>query len=224
MKNILWILALCLSAFWLMSTRDVLAQNEANLPAPLKARIEKAQAIRESGSPEQIYLLTDRDIYSAGDTIWLSAWVLTDQTLLPANQSKFLYIDLISPDRQVVQDLVAEIVGGVGNGYFVLSENLLREGIFQICAYTRWNLNFGPEYLFSKTIPVWKKALEAAPPSPGWQIATRGWSNRRVWRRITPEMIADSEQAAASTTQQADPLLLPDVQFRSEERRVGEEC
>lgn len=216
MKNSAWFLILCLWALQPLMTPGIFAQNNDPLPAPLKARIEKAQSIRASGSPEQIYILTDRDLYSAGDTIWLSAWVLTDQTLLPATRSKFLYIDLINPDRQVAQDLVAEIVGGVGNGYFVLSENLDREGIFQICAYTRWNLNFGPEYLFSKTIPVWQKAKEEAPRRSGYQIVVRGMSNRRVWRRITPEMVADAEQAAASATQLADSLLLPDVQFLPE--------
>ncbi len=216
MKSSLRFLSLCIWVFLPVTASELWAQSSDQLPAPLKARIEKAQSIRASGSPEQIYILTDRDLYAAGDTIWLSAWVLSDQTLLPAHQSKLLYIDLINPDRQVSQDLVAEIVGGVGNGYFVLSENLDSEGIFQICAYTRWNLNFGPEYLFSKTIPVWQKTVEEAPRRSGYQIVVRGMSNRKVWRRIDAGSDAGNKQTASKGMQLSDTLLLPDVQFLPE--------
>ncbi len=104
--------------------------------------------------PEKIYLTTDRSYYAAGDTIWLSAWVLNGGTLEPTDKSRMLHVELISPDNSIFRHLVLENAQGVAFGQVVLPAGISGDALFRIRAYTRWSLNFNENYRFEKPIPV----------------------------------------------------------------------
>ena len=143
---------------------NISAQMMAPVPDTLEKKIIETGKTHMTYSPEQIFLFTDRDVYSAGDTIWLNAWLLKNQTLTPEGKSGVLHIDLIDAENKILQDLLIKIENGTGSGTFYLPENLGKEGIFRIRGYTQWNLNFGNEYIFRKNIVVWQKDLTGNSP------------------------------------------------------------
>ena len=191
---------------------SILAQRATPIPDVLDRKITEAARIQTEYSPEQVFLFTDRDIYSAGDTIWLNVWSLAGHSLLPEGKSRIVHVDLIDANNKILQDLLIEIVGGVGSGAFYISENLDKEGIFRIRGYTLWNLNFGNDYVFYKNIPVWKKTDAENNNLKNKKYEAVLVGNRTILKKIrntnTSETLAAPEEE--------EPFLLPDIQFLPE--------
>ena len=103
---------------------------------------------------EKIYLTTDRSMYAAGDTVWISAWVLNAATLEPTDKSRMLHVELIRPDGTILRHLVLETIDGLTFGQLVLPKNVANDALFRLRAYTRWSLNFDESYRFEKNIPI----------------------------------------------------------------------
>ncbi|MDR1155695.1 MAG: hypothetical protein LBL04_13395 [Bacteroidales bacterium] len=104
--------------------------------------------------PEKIYLNTDRNVYSSGDTIWLSGWVLDAGTLLPVSKSRMLHVELIAPDNRIARHVVLDAYQGIAPGQFSLPAGMVSDGLYRLRAYTRWSLNFGKNCRFEKIIPI----------------------------------------------------------------------
>ncbi|MEQ8552654.1 MAG: TonB-dependent receptor plug domain-containing protein [Cyclobacteriaceae bacterium] len=68
--------------------------------------------------------------------------------------SRLLYVGLISPKDEVIQELSLRVDSlGRAFGDFVLIDTL-QSGVYKIRAFTNYQRNFEPEYFFSKTISV----------------------------------------------------------------------
>jgi len=205
---------LCTGFFSSLAT----AQESSRLPAAFTRLFAQEMERQMRYAPEQIHLFTDREVYAAGDTIWLSGWVLNDQTLEPTTHSRRLYVDLISPELKVVQDLVLELVNGTAFGSFVLSQNQARDAFFQLRAYTQWSIHFDSTYSYNGILPVWQKTtgeyLNARPQQ--WKKAWVGMSKHLVWRRIRPEEEGKGEAVAAEDSLAGDSLPFIDVAFLPE--------
>src|SRR4051812_8060919 len=65
---------------------------------------------------EKAYLHTDRDLYARGDTLWFKAYLVNAQNNIPATSSGTLYVDLITPDAQVVTTEIIRLENGIGHG------------------------------------------------------------------------------------------------------------
>lgn len=102
---------------------------------------------------EKLYLHLDRTYYSAGDDIWLEAYVTDAQTGHLTNTSHNVYAELIAPDGAVVGRKIIRVDNGVGNGDFHL-EATLTAGIYRVRAYTNWMRNFGNMFLYEKDLLV----------------------------------------------------------------------
>ncbi|MEL7144836.1 MAG: hypothetical protein AAFO69_00605 [Bacteroidota bacterium] len=112
--------------------------------------------------PDQIYLQTTNVVYAAGKTMWFKARVTDATTQQPAT-SGVLYVELISPLEEVVEQKVVKILGGAGSGFFELSEEL-ETGSYLLRAYTRWNVNFGTEYIYRSYINIVNPDLPLTAP------------------------------------------------------------
>jgi hypothetical protein len=64
-----------------------------------------------------------------------------------------LYVELIDPDKKIVQTKTILIDGGAGDGSFTLPE-AMGTGNYYLRAYTQWMLNYDHEKFFVKSIPV----------------------------------------------------------------------
>ena len=128
-------------------------------------------AFNKNCPQEKVFLHFDNKAYYLGETIWFSAYVVDAGTLLPIAKSKILYVELLTPDGDIVASKKLKIVAGRCYGNLDLigrsetfSEgfsnkinviNALRSGFYEVRAYTREMQNFGEGCYFSRVFPVY---------------------------------------------------------------------
>ena len=104
--------------------------------------------------PEKVYLHTDRNVYIAGDTIWMKAYVVDGIAHVPMKLSQYVYVTLQNPFLEnVVQVKLKADKEGFIYGHIPLPDNLPK-GEYSLCAYTQYMTNFDNEYFFKKRITV----------------------------------------------------------------------
>ena len=84
---------------------------------------------------ERVYLSTDREVYVAGDAVWLSAWCVDASTGQPSPFSKIAYVEVHSATGMAQTAKIA-LEGGRGAGRLILP-NTLPTGNYRLLAYTR---------------------------------------------------------------------------------------
>lgn len=106
---------------------------------------------------EKVYVVTDRDAYTSGDSIRFRAFLVDAAThKKPDYGSKFIYVDLINPFGITVKKVKIKEKEDAFAGIVSLDEELT-EGTYTLCAYTQFMQNCGKEYFFRKTIPVFSQ-------------------------------------------------------------------
>ena len=115
---------------------------------------------------EKVYLEFDNTAYFQGENIWYKAFV-THATTLERAPSGVLYVDFLAPTGQLLRQQKLEIVAGQANGSIsLLDEGTAQSrekrgvmaypsGFYEIRAYTQNMLDFSPEAIFSRVIPVY---------------------------------------------------------------------
>ncbi|MBW4891902.1 carboxypeptidase regulatory-like domain-containing protein [Mucilaginibacter sp. HMF5004] len=108
---------------------------------------------------EKIYLHTDRELYTQGDTIWYKAYLVNAQNSQPIGISGNLYVELIQQDpAQIVNREILRMEQGTGNGDFTLLDSI-PSGKYTLRAYTNWSRNFGDNFVFEKELTVLNTAI-----------------------------------------------------------------
>ena len=100
---------------------------------------------------ERIYIQTDKQIYLAGEQLWLKLY-LTDAQGAPQSFSKVGYVELIDENAPQIRQKI-EIKNGIGNGMLMLPAQL-STGYYRLIAYTRYMQNEGETVYFQKYIGV----------------------------------------------------------------------
>lgn len=167
--------------------------------------------------PEKIYLTTDRNVYSAGDTVWLSGWVLDGITLKPTDKSRMLHVELIAPDNRIVRQAVLDADQGVACGQITLPAGMVSDGIYRLRAYTRWSLNFDENCRFDKKISIvqFKENI--------WDGARKVETKKYEWKRLPNGSFGwakrnsdDEKTASANPVFPTDSFPHVDLQFLPE--------
>lgn len=121
---------------------------------------------------EKVYLEFDNTAYFQGEAIWFKAFV-TEASTLKRAPSKVLYVDLVAPGGEVLQQQKLKVVGGQADGGFALLDaatGQAREkrgmtnypsGFYEVRAYTQNMLDFSPEASFSRVFPVYLQPKRA---------------------------------------------------------------
>ena len=110
-------------------------------------------------SPERVYLHYDKSAYSTGETIWFKAYMMNE--VVPADESKTLYIDWIDDKGNLLLHAVSPLVEAVTNGQFEIPVEYKGRSL-HVRAYTKWMLNFDSAFIYNKEIPVLTKEKTAA--------------------------------------------------------------
>jgi len=125
---------------------------------------------------EKVHVMTDRELYQPGDTVWMRAWVVDGETLTPrVVGSRYVYIEIrdgIDSLRQCVK--LCEIEGRFV-GQLVLPKDL-KSGDLTLAAFTYYNLSGAEDYLF-------KKVIHVITPSD----AKKGYTARALFEGFKPD-------------------------------------
>lgn len=105
---------------------------------------------------EKVYVHTDRSCYTLGESIWYKAYSVLAYNHVLLDQSKILYVELISPDSKIIARNKTRLDQGLGHGDFKLSDSIgvKKPGVYQLRAYTNWDRNFGEDFVFKKEIEI----------------------------------------------------------------------
>lgn len=105
----------------------------------------------EKYAQERTYIHYDKPVYAAGETIWFKAYLMQD--ILPALDSKTLYIDWIDEKGTVLSHTAIPVQQGAAHSQFDIPTTY--SGAFiHVRAYTRWMLNFDSAFLYNRDIKV----------------------------------------------------------------------
>lgn len=96
-------------------------------------------AYAQNGLSERVFLMTDRQVYLAGDRIWCSAFCFDAATGSLSDFSSIAYIELHSATEMVATGKVA-LVGGRG-GADIIIPSTVPTGNYVLLAYTAQNCN-----------------------------------------------------------------------------------
>lgn len=120
----------------------------------LTSLINRVNGIHKQLPVEKLYLQTDKENYVQGDTIWLKAYLLDADYLMPSMRSGLLYAELDDIDNNCVKRMLLPVVNGLSWGNMAIDEKDIPEGSYTLRAYTNWMRNFGENYVFKKNIYV----------------------------------------------------------------------
>jgi len=102
---------------------------------------------------ERLYVHTDKNFYTAGETIWFKIYQLDTAVKRSGISGKVAYVEIIDEHSSpVVQTKIGmEDKGGSGAVDLPLT---LHSGYYTLRAYTNWMKNFGASQFFEKKITV----------------------------------------------------------------------
>ena len=102
---------------------------------------------------EKIYLHTDKSYYYPGEVVWFKGYMKYNYPEKLDSLSAVLYVDLISPDRKVLQTKMFQVDSG-----FVIGDILIpgsfEKGNYVLRAYTNWMRNYPANNFFIKPLPI----------------------------------------------------------------------
>jgi len=107
--------------------------------------------------PEYLAAQFDKSFYVAGEDLWYGIHFLE-----PANRvSGIVHVELVAPNGDYVfrQSLKAE--SALVSGDMALPATL-KTGYYLFRAYTNWNLNFQPQTIYEKAIPIYSLGIDAS--------------------------------------------------------------
>lgn len=158
------------------------AQEENTEEQKLLEFVKNINAFSHSYPQEKTYLHFDNTGYFKGEAIWFKAYVVTSENNSLSPLSKVLYVDLLSPEGDIVETKKLKIENGQANGNFILNDRLYA-GYYQVRAYTKCMLNFGEEVIFSRVFPVFDQPKEAGNYADK-KMSVRGWDIRVEDKRV----------------------------------------
>ncbi len=104
--------------------------------------------------PEKVYVQTNQEMFTLGDTLYFSAYVVNGIKHSPTYVSGVLYVELISPTDSIVETVKLKIDSlGRTFGDFALSDSL-DAGQYVLRAYTQYQMNFDEDFFFNKSIKL----------------------------------------------------------------------
>jgi len=140
---------------------------------------------------EKMHIMTDRNIYLGGDTIWLRSFLVDGLSLQPSTRSAFVYVEL----RDVKDSLTCRIKLHETTQDFIFQGHIPLEvdipsGTYTLIGYTQWMLNGGEELFFKKNVQI----LNAKNLNSGdYQISNFAITGSDKWHRVDTASMNDAD-------------------------------
>tara|TARA_R110002049_G_scaffold80546_7_gene204945 strand:+ start:99 stop:1937 length:1839 start_codon:yes stop_codon:yes gene_type:complete len=104
-------------------------------------------------APEKVYLQTDKDFYSKGDTIWFKAYLVDGIRHFASDKSNIVHVEFLSPNDSIVVKRQLFTNKGSAFGDITIDDSF-EEGDYSIRAYTIYMLNDSEPIFFKKKISI----------------------------------------------------------------------
>ena len=105
------------------------------------------------GVQEKLYLVTDKPFYSAGDTIYFSAFLVNSIYFNRTTDTKFIYVELVDATGNVAHRI--RVMGSDGRFHNAIPlSTRTTSGKYTLRAYSKWQTNFDKELLFSRQVEI----------------------------------------------------------------------
>ncbi len=101
---------------------------------------------------QKIFLHTDKSVYQVGEHVWFKIYLMNDSLHLDTF-SNTVFVELISPEKKIIDVRIIKLHNGIGWGDFLLNDSLF-SGTYLLRAYTNFMKNFGENFFFKKIITV----------------------------------------------------------------------
>lgn len=88
-----------------------------------------------------------------GEKIWFKAYVADATTHQYPTQSRYVYVELISPTDTLIHRVMVRSEEGMYYGYMPITK-IVPEGNYTLRAYTSYMDNLGDDYFFKKNIMI----------------------------------------------------------------------
>jgi hypothetical protein len=111
------------------------------------------QYIQRQQNFEELYIHTDKSIYTPGEDLWFKAYFLDDVYHTPTDISKLLYINIVDFEGNNIISEIFSIQNGFSNGNLQLSDTI-RKGEYQIVAFTENMMNLPPSFWYRTEIVI----------------------------------------------------------------------
>lgn len=138
-----WVALVVCLAFTLPSDR----------PDPAQKVLDALQSWLQAAAPEKTYLLTDKDIYLTGETIWMSGFVVDGVTHEPGTPSGMLFVDVVDAWGKIWMSPIMKLTYGRGQAQITLPSNLPPGG-YQLRAYTARMKSYDEGFQFKRNFQV----------------------------------------------------------------------
>ena len=107
----------------------------------------------ERNPTEKLYVDLNKSTYLSGETIWMKTYLISGFHNQPSPLSGVVYLELVSSDGKLVEQITVESREGFGASQISLP-NDIKTGNYLLTGYTNWMKNFGSEYFFQKHITI----------------------------------------------------------------------
>ena len=124
--------------------------------ADLVKLVQRQAAFGRTIPQEKVFIHLDNTSYQLGDTIWFSAYLRRTDTGKPSDVSGVLYVELYGQEGYLIERKLIQMKEGRGSGFFALNRYIQYAGLYELRAYTRWQLNWGRfERKHTEDIKAW---------------------------------------------------------------------
>lgn len=119
---------------------------------PINTVVERLQKYLGVYPLEKLHMHFDKPYYAVGDTLWFKTYLYNNQVeYLP---SKIAYVDIINSRDSLIQTLRIPLKNGVGEGFYVIDPQVVKQDNYRFRAYTKWMMNFSMDDFYNKVIPI----------------------------------------------------------------------
>lgn len=144
-----------LSLVFLMSS---VFQVNAQQNKRLQNMLGKLATYTDINTPEKVYLQTDKDLYTNGETIWFKAYLLNGVNHGFSGKSRVVYVELLDWNSNIVKQLKLFVGPNEASGDITLPDKI-KEGTYLLRAYTKYMMNEQDPVFFQKEINIWAQRL-----------------------------------------------------------------
>ena len=162
------------------------AQKDSTLTR-LNGYVRNIEKFRFLYPQEKVYLHFDNTAYYLGETIWFKSYVVAGENNRLSTLSKVLYVELLTPEGDVLQTQKLKIENGQAHGGFMLKDSLF-SGYYEVRAYTKCMLNFDNNGVFSRVFAVYDKPKKEGDYRHK-QMTVRPRSKSLYSSRVKPEKL-----------------------------------